>query len=137
MPDTPLVEDVIAAIPEYAGRVVSVEPIAAGLTNRNYRVTIDDEVVFVRIPGAGTELLAVDRANELHNTRAAALAGVGPQVLHHVPASNALVLEWIPGATMSNSTFQRGGEAERVARVLQRLHAGPRFRDDFDMFRLS
>jgi len=52
MPDTPSIEEVIAAIPEYAGRVVSVEPIAAGLTNRNYRVAIEDDVVFVRIPGA-------------------------------------------------------------------------------------
>jgi thiamine kinase-like enzyme len=137
MPDKPSIEEVIAAIPEYAGRVGSVEPIAAGLTNRNYRVAIDDEVVFVRIPGAGTELLAVDRANELHNTMAAALAGVGPRVLHHVPAWDALVLEWIPGVTMSNASFQRPGEPERIARALQRLHAGPRFRDDFDMFRLS
>jgi thiamine kinase-like enzyme len=137
MLDTTSIEEVIAAIPEYAGRVVSIEPIAAGLTNRNYRVAIDDEVVFVRIPGAGTELLAVDRANELHNTKAAALAGVGPRVLHHVPAWDALVLEWIPGVTMSNPSFQRPGEPERVARAVQRLHAGPRFRDDFDMFRLS
>ena len=137
MPATPSIDEVIAAIPEYAGRAVSIEPIAAGLTNRNYRVAIEDEVVFVRIPGAGTELLAVDRANELHNTRAAALSGVGPRVLHHVPAWDALVLEWIPGMTMSNPSFQRPGEPERVARALLRLHAGPRFRDDFDMFRLS
>ena len=94
---TPSIEEVIAAIPAWAGRAVAAEPVPAGLTNRNYRVTIDDEVVFVRIPGADTELLAVDRANELHNTRAAAAAGVGPRVLHHLPAWDAFGIS-VPGA---------------------------------------
>jgi thiamine kinase-like enzyme len=134
---TPSIEEVIAAIPAWTGRAVAAEPVPAGLTNRNYRVTIDDEVVFVRIPGADTELLAVDRANELHNTRAAAAAGVGPRVLHHLPAWDAFVLEWIPARTMSIAAFADLGAPERVARALRSLHAGPRFRDDFDMFRLS
>jgi thiamine kinase-like enzyme len=134
---TPSIEEVIAAIPAYAGRAFSAEPIPAGLTNRNYRVAIDGEVVFVRIPGAGTDLLAVDRANELHNTRVAAAVGVGPRVLHHVPPWDAFVLEWIPSRTMSNVAFAEPGEPERVADTLLRLHAGPRFRDDFDMFRVS
>ncbi len=77
---TPSIEQVIAAIPEWAGRSVSAEPIPAGLTNTNHRVTVDGTPMFVRIPGAATELLAVDRGNELHNTRAAAAAGVSPRV---------------------------------------------------------
>ena len=31
----------------------------------------------------------------------------------------------------------RSRDAERIAEAVRRLHAGPRFRDDFDMFRLS
>ena len=137
MPDTPSIDEVIAAIPDWVGRAVAAQQIPAGLTNRNYRVSVDGEDVFVRIPGADTELLAVDRANELHNTRAAAAAGVGPRVLHHLPAWDAFVLEWIPARTMSAAAFAGPGEPERVAGALRRLHAGPRFRDDFDMFRLT
>jgi thiamine kinase-like enzyme len=79
----------------------------------------------------------VDRGNELQNTRAAATANVGPRVLHHLPDSGALVLEWLPGRTMSNAAFGEPGMPERIAATLRRLHAGPRFRDDFDMFRLA
>jgi thiamine kinase-like enzyme len=93
--------------------------------------------MFVRIPGAATELLAVDRANELHNTRAAAEAGVAPRVLHHLADWDVFVLEWLDARTMSNAAFAAAGEPERVAAALRTLHAGPRFRDDFDMFRLS
>jgi thiamine kinase-like enzyme len=131
------IEDVAAAVPGWSGRAIRIEPIAAGLTNSNFRVEVDGNPVFVRIPGPSTELLAVDRGNELHNTRAAATAGVGPRVLHHLPESGALVLEWLPGRTMSNAAFAEPGMPERIAAVLRRLHAGPRLRDEFDMFRLT
>jgi thiamine kinase-like enzyme len=131
------IQEVVAAVPEWAGREIRIEPIAAGLTNSNFRVDVDGTPVFVRIPGPSTELLAVDRGNELHNTRAAAAAGVGPRVRHHLPESGALVLEWLPGRTMSNAAFGEPGMPERIAATLRRLHAGPRFRDDFDMFRLT
>ena len=137
MTDAPTIDQVIAAIPAWAGRPVTVEPIPAGLTNRNFRVTVDGQPAFVRIPGQDTALLAVDRANELHNTRAAAAAGVGPRVLHHVARWDAFALEWIPARTMSSEAFAEPRAPERVAATLRRLHAGPRFRDDFDMVRLA
>jgi thiamine kinase-like enzyme len=133
----PTIEDVIAAIPECSGRAVTAEPIPGGLTNTNYRVVVDGTPMFVRIPGAATELLAVDRGNELHNTRAAAEAGVSPRVVHALPEWDVFVLEWIPGRTMSNTAFAAPVMPTRIAGVLRRLHAGPRFRDDFDMFRLA
>jgi thiamine kinase-like enzyme len=131
------IEEVVERVPGWAGREIRIEPIAAGLTNQNFRVEVDEEPFFVRLPGSSTDLLAVDRANELHNTRAAAKAGVGPRVIHHDPASGALVLDWIDGRTMSNAAFADAGTPARIAKALRRLHAGPRFRDDFDMFRLA
>jgi thiamine kinase-like enzyme len=133
----PTIEQVLAAIPDLAGRTVRAERIPAGLTNTNYRVEVDGTPWFVRIPGAATELLAVDRANELHNTRAAAAVGVGPRVLHTLPEWDAFVLEWLPARTMSAETLRAPGMPGRIADLLHRLHAGPRFRDDFDMVRLS
>jgi thiamine kinase-like enzyme len=133
----PSIEQVIAAIPDWAGAIVSAERIPAGLTNTNYRVEVDGTPYFVRIPGAATELLAVDRANELHNTKAAAAAGVAPRVVHAIPDRDVFVLEWLPARTMSVAALGASGMPGRIAEVVKRLHAGPRFRDDFDMFRLS
>jgi thiamine kinase-like enzyme len=131
------IEEVVARVPGWAGHSIEIERIPAGLTNANYRVAVDGTPYFVRIPGPGTELLAIDRANELHNTRAAAAAGVGPAVVHDDPASGAMVLEWLTARTMSNDALHAEGMPDRIAKTLRQLHAGPHFRDDFDMFRLS
>jgi thiamine kinase-like enzyme len=129
------IDEVVARL--WPGSEIRVFPIAAGLTNQNFRVEVDGRPRFVRLPGASTDLLAVDRTNELHNTRAAAEAGVGPQVVAVDAVSGAFALEWIDGRTMSNSAFAEPGTPARIAEALRRLHAGPRFRDDFDMVRLS
>ncbi len=121
----------------FPGRATLVEPIAAGLTNQNFRVEVEGRPYFVRLPGRSTDLLAVDRANELHNTRAAAEAGVGPRLIATDEETGAFALEWIDGRTMSIERFREPGTPARIAAALRQLHAGPRFRDAFDMFRLS
>ena len=51
------IAQVIAAIPSWRGRQVTTEEIVGGLTNRNFRVEVDGQPCFVRIPGAETGLL--------------------------------------------------------------------------------
>jgi len=58
-------------------------------------------------------------------------------MVHELPDWDVFVLEWVDGTTMSNDLLRAPGMPTRVARTLRRLHEGPRFRDDFDMFRLS
>jgi len=131
------VEEVIAAVPAWAGRRIDVEELSGGLTNRNYLVRVDGQRVVLRIPGASTELLAIDRANELHNARAAAETGVSPQVLLAVPAYDAMVVEYLDARTMSNESLDAPGVPTRIGQTLRRLHTAPRFLLDFDMFRLT
>ncbi|HKZ54381.1 MAG TPA: choline/ethanolamine kinase family protein [Anaerolineales bacterium] len=130
------IDQVIQLIPDWRGRSVTSQPLSGGLTNTNYKVEVDGAPYFVRIPGESTDLLAVDRKNEHHNTVAAAKAGVGPKVIYHLPEHNVMVMEFIQGKTMSIQALQAPGMASRIAQSVQRLHAGPRFLTDFNMFRL-
>jgi thiamine kinase-like enzyme len=133
----PVIEDIISRIDDWRGREVSIQPLSGGLTNTNYRVDVDGVPHFVRVPGASTELLAIDRDNEYHNTKAASQAGVAPQVLYHIAEYNAMVLEFLYGRTMSKDSLNERGMPTRMAQAVKRLHAGPRFLLDFDMFRLT
>ncbi|KAA0272573.1 MAG: LPS biosynthesis choline kinase [Chloroflexi bacterium] len=132
-----VIEKIAAQVEDWKGRDVSIQQLSGGLTNTNYKVTVDGMPYFVRVPGESTELLAIDRDNEHHNTRAAANAGVAPKVLHHLPEHSAMVLEFLDGKTMSKDSLNQPGQPSRMAQAIKKLHAGPRFYSDFNMFRLT
>ena len=129
-------DEAVARISLWRGKDVKVTSLSGGLTNENYLVEAGGERYVMRIPGASTELLSIDRVNEVHNARAAASTGIGPAVLEHVPQANVMVLEFISGPTMSAKTLQTASMVRRMAESFKRLHAAPRFLKDFDMFRL-
>ncbi len=72
------IEEVVQQIDDWQGKAVRIQPLSGGLTNTNYQVEVDGQYYFVRIPGAKTDLLAIDRNNEYHNTCAAAEAVWAP-----------------------------------------------------------
>lgn len=130
------IEEVIQKIVDWRDRQAEIQEMTGGLTNKNYRVEVEGRSYFVRIPGASTELLAVDRDSEYHSSKAAADAGVGPKVLYHLPDHKVMVLEFLKGETMSIETLQGPGMPVRIAQSLKKLHAGARCLNDFNMFRL-
>jgi thiamine kinase-like enzyme len=130
------IEQVIEIIPEWRGQITSHQPLTGGLTNSNYLVEVKGQTFFVRIPGPQAELLAIDRDNEYLNSIAAAEAGVGPRVHYYLKDYNVMVMEFIPGKTMTNQDMHRPGMPARIAHSLKILHRGPRFLTDFSMFQL-
>ena len=132
-----IIEEVVKKVDAWQGKQVVIEPLSGGLTNSNFRVSVDGTPYFVRVPGASTELLAIDRKNEVHNTKAAAQAGVAPKVLHYLPEYNVMVIEFLNGKTMSKDALNETGMPARMAQAIKKLHAGPRFLADFNMFRLT
>jgi len=126
----------VSRVSLWKDREVRITPLSGGLTNENYLVEVGGQRYVMRLPGQSTELLSIDRANEIYNTKAAATTGIGPKVLEHVAGLDVMVLEFIPGPTMSAKTLQSKQMAARMAQSFHRLHAAPRFLQDFNMFRL-
>ncbi len=133
----PSIEQVVERVSLWSPDEVSVSELSGGLTNQNFLVTRGDQRFVVRIPGASTELLAVDRRNERHNAEAAATTGVSPRVLEYLQEWSVMVLEFIDGETMSPGRLREPSMPARIAASLHRLHAGPPFLHDFDMFRIT
>jgi len=134
--NSPRVNEAVAGVALWKGAEVTVSQLSGGLTNENYLVESGGQRYVMRIPGQSTELLAIDRANEVYNTMAAASTGIGPRVLEHIPSLGVLVLEFIAGPTMSAKALQSKAMAARMASSFRRLHGAPHFLQDFNMFRL-
>jgi len=132
-----IIDEVVNKIDDWKGKNISIHPLSGGLTNTNFKVEVDGIPHFVRVPGESTELLAIDRNNEYHNTKAAADAGVAPKVLYHLPEYSVMVIEFLNGKTMSKDSLNEQGMPTRMAQAIKKLNQGPRFFLDFNMFRLS
>ena len=131
------ITQVIAAIPEWRGRPIEAQPVRGGLTNRAFRVRVDGRDHFVSIPGVHSELLAIPRAQEIHNTMAAAETGASPRVLYQLPESGVIVTEFLRGRTLTQADMHGPGMPERLAASVRTLHSARPFANDFDLFRLT
>ena len=121
-----------------AGRSWRATDLPGGLTNHNIRVTTDDDGpsldVVVRCSSSDARLLGIDRDAEHANSSRAAEAGVGAPVVDYRPDLGMLVIGYLPGKALVDKDFADAGVMSRAADACRRLHAGPRFVDDFDMF---
>ena len=86
--------------------------LSGGITNRNYRW--GDYVV--RVPGAKTELLGIDRAGECAAARLAHRLGIGPEVMMDEP----LVTRFVDGRPLEPEELRE--RADEVHALLERLH---------------
>lgn len=134
MPDF---DELLEQLPALTGRPRRLEELPGGLTNRNIKVTTPTGIYVARWSWAGENLLGIDRDNEFYNSRAAEQAGVGAPVIDYRPDLGILLVGFIEGRTLTNADLQEPEVLARVAAGCRRLHAGPRFRDRFDMFALQ
>lgn len=111
-----------------------IEELSGGLTNLNFKVTTLRGRFVARCTDTERNLLDIDRDAEHFNTCAAEKAGVGAPVIDYLPDLGVLVLGFVDGKTLTNEDFQRPGVVAKAARSCRALHAGPRFRGEFDMF---
>lgn len=108
-----------------------------GMTNLVFRVDAEGSRICLRLPGKGTEAY-INRGVEEVNARAAAQAGVSPEVVHF-GSDGVMVTRFIDRAvTMSPAAFrERPGAVERAAHAFRQLHdRAPDFAFRFELFRM-
>jgi thiamine kinase-like enzyme len=120
----------------WPGRDFRVEPLGGGITNHNFKVTVDGEAFALRIGGKDTELLGIDRDAEHAAARVAAASEVGPDVVAFVEPEGYLVTRFIDGRPIPVEDMRRPETIRRVAPVLRRIHEGPPIPASFDSFRV-
>jgi len=118
----------IPGLPDYTGPVERL----GGMTNLVFRVGD----ACVRLPGAGTEEY-INRTHEAEAARAAADAGVSPEVIHADPLSGIMATRFIEGAeTMTPEGFRADiGSVRRAGEAFRQLHtSGAQFPFTFELF---
>jgi thiamine kinase-like enzyme len=120
----------------WPGRALELEPLGGGITNHNFKVSVDGADYVLRIGGKDTELLGIDRSVEHGASVIAAELGVGPEVAAFVEPEGYLVTRFIKGRPIPIEEMREPETVCRAADVLRRVHDGPPIPGRFDSFRV-
>ena len=132
----PDVTAILARVPGWNGRARVVGTLDGGLTNRNVLVDVDGERFVVRVAGADTHLLEIDRHVErLANERAAAL-GFAARVVAFVTPECSLVTEFVEGATLTAADVAEPQRLAAISAALRAFHDSGPLPGVFDCFRV-
>ena len=137
-------EQLVAAlqrVPELAGRPLRLSTLSGGITNRNYRVDIDEPwsggAFVLRLAGNDTHLLGISREVEHAATVAAAGVGVAPEVVSYLRPEGYLLTRFIEGVRISDEAVHEPVTIRRVADSLRRVHDGPAIPGIFMPYRIG
>ncbi len=106
----------------WPGRQALVTPLSGGITNHNFKVDVDGQSFVLRMSGAKTSLLGIDRRVEREASRRAAAVGVGPEVADFIEPESWLVTRFIHGQPIPVQEMKRPETIKRVAVALRRFH---------------
>lgn len=101
------------------------ELLAATPVSRTWKVTVAGRPAVLREDEPGAAHLKLDRHGEVSVLRAAAVAGLGPEVLYADPGRGRLLTRWLPGRAFTAADLQDPANLQRAARLLRQLHATP------------
>jgi thiamine kinase-like enzyme len=120
----------------WPGREARLEVLGGGITNHNLKVEVDGERFVLRVAGKDTGLLGIDREVELAATKAAAAAGIGPDVVMFVEPEGWLVTRFVAGEIPPVERMREPEMLTRVATALRAFHGGPAIPGAFNSFRV-
>jgi thiamine kinase-like enzyme len=89
-------EAAITIVEAWKGRRLTYRPVSGGISNTNFRVTVQNDPVgyFVKIPGRGTEMF-IDRNAARAASRQAEMIGVGPKTFDYLDHLHIEVSEFL------------------------------------------
>jgi Predicted choline kinase involved in LPS biosynthesis len=124
------------SVPGWNASDLIITPLEGGITNRNYRVRVGDETFVLRLPGAETALLGIDREAEYEAARRAEAAGAGPPVYTFLQDRGCLVTRFVQGHHVPQADLERESVLASVVGSIRAIHACPPISSTFPVFRI-
>jgi thiamine kinase-like enzyme len=130
-------EEALARVPQWAGATdLKATPLGGGITNNNYRIDVGGSAFVLRITGADTELLGINREHEYSANLTAGKLGIAPEVFYFIRPEGYLVTRFISGRPILPIEIREPQNLKRVMEIVRRIHTLPEIPGIFNVFRI-
>ncbi|MGZ6346958.1 MAG: phosphotransferase, partial [Anaerolineales bacterium] len=130
-------EEALARVPQWANaNDLKATPLAGGITNNNFRVDVGGESFVLRIAGADTKLLGINRENEYSANLTAGKLGLAPEVYFFIRPEGYLVTRFVTGRPILPEEIREPENLRKVMEVVRKIHSMPEIPGNFNVFRI-
>ena len=132
------IEQVLQRIPGFDLRPdLVITELTGGITNKNFKITLDEESFVLRMGGNETKYLGIDREAEYECSRLAAQAGVAPEPIAFIAPEGFILARFISGKGISAEEIGTEENISRVVESMKAYHALEFFPGSFSPFRVA
>lgn len=110
--------------------------LVGGTTNKVLKVTVGNEHKVLRIWNKDARNLGIYRDCEVFNSSIANKINMAPEVLYSNLDRGLMVTEYLDGVVLDNDNLANIIILSKTIQAIKKLHSGPRFVNDFDIFDL-
>lgn len=89
------IDEAIARVDDWKGKEISYKPVSGGITNPNFKVDVEGEHFFLKIPGAGTDYINREVCHEANVIADESKAG--PRVYYYFEDTGVEIFQWLDG----------------------------------------
>lgn len=120
------IDQLLRRVPQWVDAPeLTYSPLGGGITNRNFKVDTADASYVLRIPGANTGLLGIDRNTEYVANKTAGEMLIAPEVVYFIEPEGYLVTKFIDGKPLPPIEVKRPENLKSIVEMLKKFHAAP------------
>ena len=130
------VKEAIARVPQLANADdLKITPLSGGITNHNFRVDTGRKSYVLRIAGADTNLLGINREHEYAANMTAGKLGIAPEVIYVIQPEGYLITRFIAAQPFPQEDITQPDNLRRVMEIVRQIHSMPEIPGTFSVFR--
>src|SRR3990172_9657871 len=132
------IQQILKRVPQFASaQSLEIKELTGGITNKNYKITVDGESYVLRMGGNETKHLGIDRKVEYECSRLAAQIGIAPEPTAFLEPEGYIVARFISGKGIPAEEIGTEENIQRVVESMKAYHALEFFPGSFSPFRVA
>lgn len=132
------ITSILQRLPQFASAQISeIQELGGGLTNKNYKITVNGEYYVLRMGGNETKYLGIDRKIEFECSRLASQIGIAPEPISFLQPEGYIVARFISGKGIPTEEIGAEENIKRVLDSMKAYHALDHFAGSFSPFRVA